>query len=135
MKRLLFLGLSVALGVYGCSKFDAEPKVTIQIQEIGEIVGSYSLEGTNPFGLNLLRYVGEVTVSMGEGSTVVVSETIAGQTWAGQGKIDSDGRLYVFFEEMDVEGTWAFLENGNLHGTWKPMDGDESGTEVWTPVR
>ena len=104
----------------------------VKITDTGKILGSYSLKGTNP-GHSAGYYVGTVTISDDGSGGVQVTQKIQGETWVGQGNIDPQGRLFVLFQEMNVEGTWTLLEDGQFKGVWKHREQGETGTEVWSP--
>ena len=130
MRRLLsHLPLLLAITILtGCSlKPTSKP---VKISDARQVAGSYSLRGTNPDNAGI--YIGTVTVRHDGGTELNVTQLIQGMSWHGTGHIDSEGRLFVVFEENGVEGTWTLYDDGNLMGSWRELGQSGSGTEVWT---
>ena len=110
---------------------DGKPKTSVPINSANEIVGTYTLAGSNPGQAGI--YIGSVTIKELD-SGIKVVQSVQGQIYPpGNGKIDADGRLFVEFKEAGVEGTWTLLQNGTLEGTWKAVSQTETGKETWTP--
>jgi hypothetical protein len=110
---------------------DGKPKTSVPINSANEIVGTYTLAGSNPGQSGI--YIGSVTIEELD-SGIQVLQSINDQIFPpGNGKIDTNGRLFVEFQGAGVEGTWTLLQNGTLEGTWKHISSPRTGKETWTP--
>lgn len=124
----------VALGLLtGCAPQGLHPTAKpVKITDVGAILGSYSMRGTNPDDIGG-SYMGTVTIRDNGSGGLQVTQLIQGDSWFGDANIDSEGRLHVVFEASNVEGTWTLLEDGQFKGTWNERGRSGGGVEVWSP--
>ena len=135
-KRLFVAMAAVMLAFAGCTGSGsagsgaAQTGSVVTIADAASIIGSYSVDGTNPDGS---KYFGTVDLKPGDAGKVDVSWVIGSSTWAGTGEVTSEGKLLVTYGgTFSGDGTWSMMSDGKLHGDWQATGTSQAGKEVWT---